>query len=74
LAADRNEQAINYQSLKYDYHLALIIGNEGKGISNNILRKVDYIVSIPMSNRIESFNASVACGIIANNIYLKTKK
>lgn len=74
LAADKNDKAQNYQDLKYDHHLALIIGSEGEGISNNILRKADYIVAIPMSNKIESFNASVACGIIANNIYLKTKK
>lgn len=73
LAADKNNQARNYQDLKYDHHLALIIGNEGDGISNNILKKADYIVSIPMSDKIESFNASVACAIIANNIYLKTK-
>lgn len=74
LAAAKNDQAVNYHDLKYDYHLALIIGNEGKGISNNILKKSDYLVEIPMSNKIESFNASVACGIIANNIYLKSKK
>lgn len=71
LAADKNDQAVNYQDLKYDHHLALIIGSEGEGVSNNILKKADYVVSIPMSNKIESFNASVACGIIANNIYLK---
>ncbi|MDQ7983006.1 MAG: 23S rRNA (guanosine(2251)-2'-O)-methyltransferase RlmB [Spiroplasma sp.] len=74
LAADKNDQAQDYQNLKYDHHLALIIGNEGHGISNNILRKADYLVTIPMSDKIESFNASVACGIIANNIYLKSKK
>ncbi|MBE4704139.1 23S rRNA (guanosine(2251)-2'-O)-methyltransferase RlmB [Spiroplasma platyhelix] len=73
LAADKNDQAVNYQDLKYDHHLALIIGSEGEGVSNNILKKADYVVAIPMSEKIESFNASVACGIIANNIYLKTK-
>lgn len=72
LAADKNDQAVNYQDLKYDHHLALIIGSEGEGVSNNILKKSDYVVAIPMSEKIESFNASVACGIIANNIYLKT--
>lgn len=74
LAADKDDKAVEYQNLKYDYHLGLIIGNEGHGISNNILKKADYLVTIPMSNEIESFNASVACGIIANNIYLKSKK
>lgn len=72
LAADKNEKAVNYQDLQYDHHLALIIGSEGEGVSNNILKKADYVVAIPMSEKIESFNASVACGVIANNIYLKT--
>lgn len=74
LAADKNDESIEYQTLKYDFNLALIIGSEGQGISNSLLKKSDYVVSIPMSSRVESFNASVACGIIASDIYLKTIK
>ena len=39
---------------------ALIIGSEGKGISNLTLKKCDLLVKIPMIGKINSLNASVA--------------
>lgn len=72
LAADKNDQAVDYHELKYDFNLGLIIGSEGSGVSNSLIKHSDYVVKIPMSDNLESFNASVACGIICNNIYLKT--
>ena len=42
---------------------ALIIGSEGKGISNLTLKKCDLLVKIPMIGKINSLNASVAGGI-----------
>ena len=43
---------------------ALIIGSEGKGISNLTLKKCDVLVKIPMIGKINSLNASVAGGIM----------
>ena len=43
--------------------LALIVGNEVKGLSPSILKTVDYIVEIPMRGHKESLNVSVAAGI-----------
>ena len=43
---------------------ALVIGNEGKGISNLTLKKCDVLVKIPMIGKINSLNASVAGGIM----------
>lgn len=74
LAAAKTEKAVSFETLAYDFNLALIIGNEGEGVSNNILKQSDYIVEIPMSSKMESFNASVACGVLASDIYLKTIK
>ena len=44
--------------------LAIIIGNEGKGISPNVKKQCDYSVSIPLYGDIDSFNASAAAAII----------
>ena len=44
--------------------VALVIGNEGKGVSELIKKSSDYIISIPMSEKCESLNASVAAGIL----------
>lgn len=43
---------------------ALIIGSEGKGISNLTLKKCDLLVKIPIIGKINSLNASVAGGIM----------
>ena len=43
---------------------AIVIGSEGKGISNLTLKKCDVLVKIPMVGKINSLNASVAGGIM----------
>lgn len=53
-----------YTNVKYDGNIAIIIGNEGKGVSELALKSSDYVVSIPMSEKIESLNASVSAGIL----------
>ncbi len=52
--------------LKTDFSggIALVIGNEGKGISRLVREKCDVIVSLPLKGRINSLNASVAAGIL----------
>lgn len=44
--------------------IALIIGNESKGISSPLLDKVDLQVKIPMFGRIGSLNLSVASAVL----------
>ena len=44
--------------------IALVIGNEGNGISNEIIESSDLRIKIPMHGNIESLNASVAAGIL----------
>lgn len=53
----------NIASLRYNSRVCILIGNEGKGLSETILKKCDKIASIPMQNNVESINVSVALGI-----------
>lgn len=53
---------------------AFIIGNEGKGISEDILNICDKYVYIPMNNKCESLNASIASSIIMYEINKKSMK
>lgn len=41
----------------------LCIGNEGNGISDEVMRAADYKISIPMNATCESLNAAVSAGI-----------
>ena len=48
--------------------IALIMGSEGKGISRLLAEKCDGLIKIPSSGHIDSFNVSVACGILLYEI------
>lgn len=49
--------------------VALIIGNEGKGISQNLKKQVDEMITIPMVGHVQSLNASVAASILMYEIF-----
>ncbi|MBW1569510.1 23S rRNA (guanosine(2251)-2'-O)-methyltransferase RlmB, partial [Streptococcus sp. SPC0] len=49
--------------------LALVIGNEGKGISHNIKKQVDEMITIPMNGHVQSLNASVAAAILMYEVF-----
>ena len=48
---------------KRDKKIALILGNEVKGLSEKILRRADKILEIPLLGKKESLNVSVAFGV-----------
>ncbi len=60
--ADMN--GTDYEKCDFSGACAIVIGNEGKGISRLVREKCDVIVSLPMKGRINSLNASVAAGIL----------
>ncbi len=53
-----------YSDNIYDRPIVIIIGSEGSGMKENVRKKCDEIISIPMSGRINSLNASVSAGIV----------
>ncbi len=59
---------IDYSKLTYDFPVALVIGSEGKGVSQLVLKNSDYIVKIPQYGHVNSLNASVATGILLSRI------
>ncbi|MBR2969472.1 MAG: RNA methyltransferase [Clostridia bacterium] len=48
--------------------LAVIIGNEGQGVSDEFMNLADKKISIPMMNGVESLNAGVAGSIIMQRL------
>ena len=58
----------HYKKVNFDGAVALVIGNEGKGISPLVAKDCDVIVSLPLKGKINSLNASVAAGILMYEI------
>ncbi|WBW49532.1 23S rRNA (guanosine(2251)-2'-O)-methyltransferase RlmB [Peptoniphilus equinus] len=61
-AADMEGEA--YTTVNLKGKVALVIGNEGKGISPALKKHTDVTVSIPMVGRINSLNASCAASVL----------
>ncbi len=55
---------INIQDISVPFKYVLIVGNEGKGIKQEIKLICDKLLSIKMNNQCESLNVGVACSII----------
>jgi TrmH family RNA methyltransferase len=51
--------------------LALVLGNEKDGISENVLELADIMVQIPMNGSVESLNVGVAAGISVYELKIK---
>lgn len=51
--------------------IALIIGNEGKGMSPILKKEVDEMLSIPMVGHVQSLNAGVAAGLLMYEVFRK---
>lgn len=49
---------------RFDTPMAFVVGREGKGVSLKTKELVDFIISIPMSKKVESLNVSVATAIV----------
>ena len=67
------ENSCDYRDVDYSGKIALVIGNEGKGISSLVAKKCDFLVKIPMYGKTNSLNASVAAGIMIYEIIRNRK-
>ena len=68
IVSSSGDATTNYQDLKYDFPVVLVIGNEGDGVSQLVIKNSDYLVKIPMYGQVNSLNASVATGILLSRI------
>ena len=71
-AAEVTPEAISLLQVKVPKKWVLIMGHEGKGISQNILDECDKVVSIEMQEGIKSFNVGVAASIMMYQFKNKT--
>ena len=54
----------NYDEESYETSSAFLIGNESKGLSEQITAMADCLVKIPMEGQLESLNAAVSAALL----------
>lgn len=59
----KSTKLISLNKFKPKFPMALIIGEETKGVSKSLINQCDKLVEIPMQGQKESLNVSVALGI-----------
>ena len=63
IALEQAKGALDCRKFKPKFPVALVLGNEVRGLSKSLLKKCDKIIQIPMRGKKESLNVSVAAGI-----------
>ncbi len=54
----------SYTTADYTDSIAIVVGGEGKGVRQGILKHCDEQVCIPMEGKVQSLNVSVAVGVL----------
>ena len=62
------DDALDFQKVKYPEKIAIVLGHEKRGVSDEILRKVDKSIYIPMRGKKESLNVANCASIILYEI------
>jgi tRNA G18 (ribose-2'-O)-methylase SpoU len=72
VALEQDERSIDYRKLNSEIgknqDVALIVGNEPKGVDKRILKKCDKIIEIPMRGQKKSLNVAVSIGVAGYEI------
>ncbi len=68
VSLEQSPKSILYTQFKPKFPLALVIGNEVKGVSKKVLAQSDTIIHLPMLGQKESLNVSVAFGVAGYHI------
>lgn len=68
VAVEQDKKSVPFQTVKYTFPIAIVVGNETNGISKEVLKGVDTIIELPMFGINRSLNVMVTTGIILYDI------
>jgi tRNA G18 (ribose-2'-O)-methylase SpoU len=60
---EQTKKSLSYDKFKPKFPLALVVGNEIKGVSSSVIKRADQVIYLPMFGQKESLNVAVAFGI-----------
>jgi tRNA G18 (ribose-2'-O)-methylase SpoU len=74
VSIEQADNSIPYDSYDYETPIALVVGNETRGVNPKVLKKSDAIVEIPMHGINTSLNVSLALSIVSYKAMENIKK
>lgn len=70
-ALELTKQSFHYRKASYEFPVALVVGNEVDGLSEEAMPYIDFAIDMPMLGRANSLNVATAFGIAAYEILYK---
>lgn len=64
IATTLSKESVSYKTIEHNGNFALVMGNEGNGISDSMTKQADILTHIIMPGQAESLNVAVATGIV----------
>jgi 23S rRNA (guanosine2251-2'-O)-methyltransferase len=64
VALEQTKKSLIYTQFKPKFPLALVVGNEIKGVSPAVLKRADRVIYLPMLGQKESLNVAVSFGVV----------
>jgi len=71
IAVEQSEKSKPYDKVDYKLPIALVVGNETRGVSKEVLDMADEIVELPMFGVNKSLNVMVSLGIVLYEVIEK---
>jgi len=68
VAVEHTSDSLDYARLSASFPVCLVMGNEVDGVSEEIVKKADETIEIPMLGLKQSLNVSVAFGIVVYHL------
>lgn len=68
IAVEQDPRSKPFDSVSFQFPIAIVVGNETTGVSREVLDAADMIVELPMWGVNKSLNVMVSCGIILYEI------
>lgn len=63
MALSENSVSIDHPDLRQADRLALVLGNEGEGLAEEVIKECDYVAKIPMQRGVDSLNVAAAAAV-----------
>jgi 23S rRNA (guanosine2251-2'-O)-methyltransferase len=74
ISVELDKRAVPYDSIEYTFPVAIVVGHETTGVSEEVMRMSDHIVELPMYGVNISLNVMVSLGIVLYEVVRHLKK